>query len=76
MHTVVKNSNYSYKLMWSELIVTGEERDLEVMINNSMKMLSQYASIVKKERKKKRHQQCLGLSETITENSQYHDSPV
>lgn len=42
IHTVVKNSNYSYNLMGSKLVVTGEERDLEVMIKNSMKMLSQY----------------------------------
>lgn len=40
MHTDVKHSNYSYKLMGSELVVIDEKRDLEVMINSSIKMLS------------------------------------
>ena len=43
-----KKPNFKYNLMGSELAVTDQERDLEVVVDSSMKMSTQCAAAVKK----------------------------
>lgn len=60
----VKKPNYSYKLMRPELTVTDEERDLEAMVNNLMKELTQCVSTGGK----KRVSSVLGIIRNSIEN--------
>ena len=48
MHIGTKNPKYKYKLMGSELAETDQERDLGVMIDNSLKTSAQCATAIKK----------------------------
>ena len=48
MHIGAKNPNYKYTLMGSELAETDQERDLGVVVDNSMKMSRQCVTAIKK----------------------------
>ena len=48
MHIGAKNQNFTYRLMGSELSVTAQERDLGVLVDNSMKVSTQCAAAIRK----------------------------
>ena len=48
MHIGAKNQNFIYQLMGSELSMMDQERDLGVLMDSSMKVLTQCVPAVKK----------------------------
>ncbi|CAM4712428.1 unnamed protein product [Lepidochelys kempii] len=48
MHIRKHHPNYTYKIMWSKLAVTTQERDLGVTVDSSLRTSTQCAATVKK----------------------------